>query len=118
MRSWYDEKERHEKNKLDEQAKQPKVESKLEKAHTSASTRSNKKLSYKDSKELEEFPKKIERMEKELEELQLVISANDFFQQEEELTQVTLQKLTNTEKDLSVAYARWDELESLQNNEQ
>lgn len=118
MRSWYDEKELHEKNKIDEQVKPPKAESKLEKQQTSTSTRGNKKLSYKDSKELQESPKQIERMERELEELQLVVSSADFFQQEEEITQVTLQKLTNIEKDLSVAYARWDELESLQNNEQ
>jgi ATP-binding cassette subfamily F protein uup len=57
-------------------------------------------------------------MENELEKLQQLVGSADFFQQAEDKTQVTLQELTKIEKDLSAAYARWDELESLQNNEQ
>ena len=57
-------------------------------------------------------------MEKELEELQLLVSSVDFFQQDENKTQAAMQKLTKIEEDLSVAYTRWDELESLQNNKQ
>ena len=118
MRNWYDQNELLAKKKTDADVKQPKAEIKLEKQQTNTSTRSNKKLSYKDNKELEEFPKKIEGMEKELEELQLLVSSVDFFQQDENKTQAAMQKLTKIEEDLSVAYTRWDELESLQNNKQ
>ncbi|MFT5542906.1 MAG: ATP-binding cassette subfamily F protein uup [Glaciecola sp.] len=118
MRNWYDQNELLAKKKTDADVKKPKAEIKLEKQQTNTSTRSNKKLSYKDNKELEEFPKKIEGMEKELEDLQLLVSSVDFFQQDESKTHAAMQKLTKIEEDLSVAYTRWDELESLQNNKQ
>jgi ATP-binding cassette subfamily F protein uup len=46
------------------------------------------------------------------------VNAADFFQKDADATQPVLDKLTNIEQLLSVAYKRWDELESLQNNEQ
>jgi ATP-binding cassette subfamily F protein uup len=85
---------------------------------TSASTGSHKKLSYKDNKELEDLPKKIEKMEEEQKGLQLQVSTSDFYQKAADVTQPVLDKLTTIEQLLSVAYKRWDELESLQNNEQ
>jgi ATP-binding cassette subfamily F protein uup len=57
-------------------------------------------------------------MEEEQKGLKLKVSTSDFYQQDADVTQPVLDKLTTIEQLLSVAYKRWDELESLQNNEQ
>jgi ATP-binding cassette subfamily F protein uup len=118
MRNWYDDKALSAKNINGDVVKQTKSNVMQEKPFTSASTRSHKKLSYKDNKELEDLPKKIEKMEDELKSLQLQVSASDFYQKAANVTQPVLDKLTDIEQLLSVAYKRWDELESLQNNDQ
>jgi ATP-binding cassette subfamily F protein uup len=118
MRNWYDEKELLAKKMNEDLEKRAKTQIAQEKPVASTSTRSNKKLSYKVIKELEDLPKKIEKMEEELEGLQVQVNAADFFQKDADATQPVLDKLTNIEQLLSVAYKRWDELESLQNNEQ
>jgi ATP-binding cassette subfamily F protein uup len=118
MRNWYDDKALSAKNINGDVVKQTKSNVTQEKPFTSASTRSHKKLSYKDNKELEDLPKKIEKMEDELKSLQLQVSASDFYQKAANVTQPVLDKLTDIEQLLSVAYKRWDELESLQNNDQ
>ncbi len=117
MRNWYDEKELLAKKMNEDREKQTKTQIAQEKPVAATSTRSNKKLSYKLLKELEDLPKKIEIMEEELEGLQVQVNTADFFQKDAEATQPVLDKLTNIEQLLSVAYKRWDELESLQNNE-
>lgn len=116
MRTWYDERASLAKKMNDDVEKRTKSKVEPQKPLTNASTRSNKKLSYKDNKELEELPKKIELMEAEQEGLQQQVNAPDFFQKDADATQATLNQLADIEKRLSVAYARWDELESLQNN--
>jgi ATP-binding cassette subfamily F protein uup len=118
MRNWYDEKALSLKKMNDGLVMRTKNDVEREKPATSASTGSHKKLSYKDNKELEDLPKKIEKMEEQQKELQLQISASDFYQKEAEVTQPVLDKLATIEQLLSVAYKRWDELESLQNNKQ
>jgi ATP-binding cassette subfamily F protein uup len=118
MRNWYDEKALSLKKMNDGLVMRTKNDVEREKPATSASTGSHKKLSYKDNKELEDLPKKIETMEEQQKELQLQISASDFYQKEAEVTQPVLDKLATIEQLLSVAYKRWDELESLQNNKQ
>ena len=117
MRNWYDEKELLAKKMNEDREKQTKTQIAQEKPVAATSTRSNKKLSYKLLKELEDLPKNIEIMEEELEGLQVQVNAADFFQKGAEATQAVLDQLTNIEQLLSVAYKRWDELESLQNNE-
>lgn len=118
MRNWYDEKALSAKKMNEGVVMRTKNNVEREKPVTSASTVSHKKLSYKDNKELEDLPKKIEKMEEEQKGLQLQISTSDFYQKDAEVTQPVLDKLTTIEQLLSVAYKRWDELESLQNNEQ
>lgn len=116
MRTWYDERASLAKKMNDDVEKRTKSKVEPQKPLTNTSTRSNKKLSYKDNKELEELPKKIELMEAEQEGLQQQVNAPDFFQKDADATQAILNQLADIEKRLSVAYARWDELESLQNN--
>jgi ATP-binding cassette subfamily F protein uup len=57
-------------------------------------------------------------MEDELKSLQLQVTATDFYQKTATVTQPVLDRLTDIEQLLSVAYKRWDELESFKNNEQ
>jgi ATP-binding cassette subfamily F protein uup len=118
MRNWYDEKALSAKNMNEDAVKPTKSNVVQEKPVSSTSTRGHKKLSYKDNKELDDLPKKIEKMEDELKSLQLQVTAADFYQKAANVTQPVLDKLTDIEQLLSVAYKRWDELESLQNNDQ
>jgi ATP-binding cassette subfamily F protein uup len=82
----------------------------------SATQQQPKKLSYKEQRELEGLPKQLENFEQELELLQQQVNEADFFSQSVESTQPILDKLANTESALETAFARWEELETLQNN--
>jgi ATP-binding cassette subfamily F protein uup len=75
-----------------------------------------KKLSYKEQRELETLPKKLEELETELEAVQAIISDADFYSKEMSQTQPVLDKLSAIEADLEEAFTRWEELESKQNN--
>ena len=81
---------------------------------TNTVTKKTKKLSYKDNKELTELPQKIEQLEKELESLQTQMNDSEFYMQSFEFTQPIIDKFADCEAQLEVAYARWDELEELQ----
>ena len=79
---------------------------------TEASPKRNKKLSYKDQRELDALPALIESLEIQQEELQNSINAPDFFGKSAEQTTPILEKLARTQSELEQAYLRWDELES------
>jgi ATP-binding cassette subfamily F protein uup len=72
------------------------------------------KLSYKLKRELEELPALLESLEQEVEELQEVVNSPDFFKQDSEQTQKTLNQLQQAESKLETAFMRWEELEQLQ----
>lgn len=69
-----------------------------------------KKLSYKDQREYDALPEKIEQLETELEALQALISAPDFYQQADFQSQ--LDQLNAKESELETAYERWEVLEA------
>lgn len=69
------------------------------------------KLSYKDQKELEELPKKIEKLETEQTELLKITTSPDFYQQAQDKITEAMDKLKKLEKELEEAYRRWSELE-------
>ena len=73
------------------------------------------KLSYKLKLELEQLPSKVEALEFALEEQQTLVNDPEFFKQPQQETQAALNQLTNLESELEIAYARWEELEELQN---
>lgn len=75
-----------------------------------------KKLSYKQLKELETLPITIEKLEIEIEQLQQQVSNNDFFNQSHEITDSVLQQLSNKEQALELAFIQWEELEASKNN--
>jgi ATP-binding cassette subfamily F protein uup len=70
-----------------------------------------KKLNYKEQRELVELPLKIEKLEKEQQDLQVVASDAAFYKQSAELVKVTLDRLQVIEAELLKLYGRWAELE-------
>ncbi len=72
-----------------------------------------KKLSYKDQRELELLPQKIEDLETELETLQSKVNEVGFYQQSQDEVNQQLNRLAEIEQLLELAYARWDELDSM-----
>ena len=70
-----------------------------------------KKLSYKDQRELDLLPGKIESLENEQQQLQAQISDSSFYQQQQETIKQTLYKLEHVNAELEQCYARWEELE-------
>jgi ATP-binding cassette subfamily F protein uup len=100
---------------LAEQRKKQKDSNKQEESGKKEKQKSNnkKKLSYKEQKELDQLPNLIDQLEAEQAALTEKISDPDFYKQGQDKTQVTLDKLKETEKSLEQAYQRWDELEAL-----
>ena len=71
-----------------------------------------KKLSYKDQRELDALPARIEALEAELEGVQATMSEPGFYQGEAETIAATSQRLEELEAELAAAYQRWEELET------
>lgn len=73
---------------------------------------SSKKLSYKDQRELESLPQKIEELEKEIEQLQAAMSDTNFYQNDKDKIAATTQRFEQAEKELETAFERWEALDS------
>ncbi|GGW88545.1 ABC transporter ATPase [Alteromonas halophila] len=118
MEAWYKQQRETEKQfQKDSRPNETNSQSQSQKAK--ASPRKSKKLSYKDDRELAGLPAQIEQLEAELDTLQETVNHPDFFKQDTDETAVTLSKLNEIESTLSQKYARWDELESmLEDNQQ
>ena len=72
------------------------------------------KLSYKDQRELDSLPEKIEKLEIEVQALTDEMSGSGFFQQDKAVIVKTQQQLASAQADLEACYERWEELESIQ----
>ena len=70
------------------------------------------KLSYKEQRELDELPNKIEKLENEQSELEAMIAEPEFYQQEQQKINDKLSELETVNQKLDTVYARWDALES------
>ncbi|UKH15871.1 ABC transporter ATP-binding protein [Actinobacillus pleuropneumoniae] len=73
------------------------------------------KLSYKEQRELEELPAKMEAIEAEMKCLQAEVNSADFFSKDPSYTQAQLQKLADAEMALEAAFERWEALENIKN---
>ncbi|EFM97046.1 ABC transporter ATP-binding protein [Actinobacillus pleuropneumoniae] len=73
------------------------------------------KLSYKEQRELDELPEKMEALEAEMESLQAEVNSADFFSKDPSYTQAQLQKLADAEMALEAAFERWEALENIKN---
>jgi len=69
-----------------------------------------KKLSYKDQRQLDALPELIEKLEQQQSELEALISAPNFYQQDHTVSSETLEQLTAVKEKLEAAYARWEVL--------
>jgi ATP-binding cassette subfamily F protein uup len=71
-----------------------------------------RRLSYKDQRELEGMPEKIQRLEAEQLQLQTAVADPSLFQGNSARGTQTLQRLQSLATELENAYSRWDALES------
>ncbi len=72
-----------------------------------------RRLSFKQQQELTGLPEKIESLEATIEQLHGVMADPAFYRQSGEQIAAEQQRLKAAENDLATAYARWEELESL-----
>jgi len=70
-----------------------------------------RKLSYKEQRELETLPEKIEQLESEQQQLQQQVSDSGFYKQENDHITATLARLEKVASELELAYTRWGDLE-------
>jgi ABC transport system ATP-binding/permease protein len=76
-----------------------------------AAARRSRKLGYKEQRELEALPDRIDEIERRLTAVQGEISGPAFYQQPEETIRASLEQLADLEAQLAAAYERWSELE-------
>lgn len=69
------------------------------------------KLSYKDQRELDDLPDKIESLEAKLAEFETQISAPEFYQQSKDDVEKTMKALGDLQAELEQSYQRWAELD-------
>jgi ATP-binding cassette subfamily F protein uup len=95
-------------------APQPEITSKDEKQKKERTIKEKKKLSYKESRELDGLPLRIEGLEEEKNHLSATLNDPAFqIGTDAETIHATNDKLEALEKELEEAYRRWDELEEL-----
>jgi ATP-binding cassette subfamily F protein uup len=83
------------------------------KAATESAARKPKKLSYKDQRQLDELPARIEQLEQAANALQARMAEPDFYSQPHDAVQATLDELNGTNTDLETAIERWTALEEV-----
>ena len=76
-----------------------------------ATLKKDKKLSYKDQRELDALPEKIESFEKQVAQLQKEMAQEAFYKQEQDYIKKIQQQLVESQEQLSHCYTRWEELE-------
>jgi ATP-binding cassette subfamily F protein uup len=77
-----------------------------------AATDAKKKLSYKDARELEQLPLKIEQLETQLAEFSSQMQQADFYQQSAEKITAYGKRMESAQAELDAAYARWAVLDA------
>ena len=81
-------------------------------ATPAAATPAARKRGYRDARELEQLPARIERLETEIAARVAAMHAPEFFQQDSAAIIAANEALAGLQAELDAAYARWDELES------
>lgn len=72
-----------------------------------------KKLSFREQKELETLPERIDALEKQQAELMLEVNASSFYRQELAIVNQTLDRLHQVEAELAACFERWEALDQL-----
>ena len=73
-----------------------------------------RKLTFKEARELEELPGRIEALEAEQTQLYADMAEPTFYQQESAAIGKAKERVATLEQELAAAYARWEELEAIQ----
>ena len=81
------------------------------KAPDNRKPRAQKKLSYKDQRELDQLPEHVDMLETQLRERQQQMTSPDFYKQEKSAITATQEQIKVLEQELEAAYARWEALE-------
>jgi len=76
-----------------------------------ASADRRRKLSYKETRELEMLPSRIEALEREQQQLESSMGLAGFYQQEKDVITHTMARAEAVRAELETAYSRWEELE-------
>ena len=79
-----------------------------------AAQRKPAKLSYKDQRELDQLPARIEQLEAELEQIHQTMASAAFYKQDNQQITATQDRLQQIEDELAEAYERWETLDKLQ----
>jgi ATP-binding cassette subfamily F protein uup len=74
--------------------------------------RERRKLGYNEQKELKSLPRKIEKLEQQIADLQQRMAEPGFYQQEADSISATTQQLADLEQELEALFERWEALES------
>ncbi|KGI77101.1 ATP-binding cassette domain-containing protein [Oleiagrimonas soli] len=77
----------------------------------SSPTPPRRKLSYKDQRELQQLPARIEQLENDIAARTEAMNAPDFYQQDSDVIVAANEALADLQTELEQAYARWEELE-------
>ena len=96
--------------KLSAQVKEPENTSKT---NQTTIKQQKAKLSYKEKSELESLPEKIEKLEAEHKQLEQLMGSSEFYQQEKEEITKVLSRMEKTDKELEIAYQRWEHLDKI-----
>ncbi|WP_020393659.1 ATP-binding cassette domain-containing protein [Thiolinea disciformis] len=97
-------------------SKTPVVTAKPEPAKPMQPANKAKKLSYKEQRELEQLPQQIEQLEQRIADLQALMSQASFYQGDSASILATQSELAQLDKDLELAFLRWESLEAQQNS--
>jgi ATP-binding cassette subfamily F protein uup len=79
---------------------------------TAAATTTRKKLSYKEQREIDALPSRIEALEAEQRELQARIASPGFYKEPRTAIDAALGRADGIVQEITDAYARWDELDA------
>jgi len=106
---WFEYQSKLTKSSATQKASGEKRENIQEKNEVSSTTR--RKLSYKEQRELEQLPSKIETLEKDIKSLDAEIGNPKFYQGNPDAIKITMSRLASLNQQLQEAYSRWEELE-------
>ena len=93
--------------------KKPPKQSKPAAAAVNKPVKPSKKLSYKEQRELDQLPERIETLERELEALQATINEPGFYQQSQDKINEVLKKQPKLEAELEAVFSRWEVLDEM-----
>jgi len=109
----YDDWLRQSKNKKEAQAPVAPVRAEEKKAAPAPQKEKPRKLTFKEQKEIEALPKRIEELDAEQQQIIATMGDPAFYKESGAKVASTKARLETVEKELATAYKRWDELEAL-----